>query len=36
MGGDPQDVHPASAYLDYEQDIQSAQENRVEMEETAG
>jgi hypothetical protein len=34
MGGHPEDVDPAGGYLDYEQDVQAAQEDRVEMEES--
>ena len=36
MGGHPEDVDPAGGYLDDEQDVQAAQEHRVEMEEIAG
>ena len=33
MGGDPGDVHAAAAVLDHHQDIETAQEDRVDVRE---
>jgi hypothetical protein len=33
MGGDPRDVHAAAAVLDHHQDVEAAQEDRVDVDE---